>query len=99
MKIGGNVITYYWKEDKTPDRLRDVLCYELFGRGVIKAHDYWTIEDDKGQIVGAFYSVTGPKHLVNFLSWLTNLSFGNTHKVEVKTDEEGTIRSCKDHSG
>lgn len=91
MKTGSNVITVYWDEGKQPERLRDVFCWQLFKCGIIVAHDCWTIENSSGEVRGAFYHVTGPKRLVDFLSWLTNLAMGKTHKVNVETDETGQI--------
>ena len=97
MKIGNNVITVYWnQEDGEPNRLRDYYCRELFRRGIIEAHDCWTIENSQGQVCGGFYHITGPKSLVNFLSWLTNLTVGKTHKVDVQTDETGQISQVKE---
>lgn len=96
MKIGSNVITVYWTEDEQPERLRDVFSRELFRKGVIQAYDGWTIENSQGQVCGGFYHITGPKLLVNFLSWLTNLTMGKTHKVDVQTDETGQISSVKE---
>lgn len=97
MKIGNNVITVYWTEDEQPERLRDVFCRELFRKGVIKAHDCWTIENSQKQVCGAFYHITGPKLLVDFLSWLTNLTMGKTHKVDVQADEKtGQISQVKE---
>ena len=96
MKIGNNVVTVYWTEDEQPERLRDVFTRELFRKGVIEAHDCWTIENSQGQVRGGFYHITGPKLLVNFLSWLTNLTMGKTHKVDVQTDETGQISQVKE---
>lgn len=96
MKQANNVITVYWDEDNRPERLRDYICSELSKRGVIKAHDAWTIEDGRGDVCGAFYHVTGPKLLVDFLSWLTNLTMGKTHRVDVQTDETGQISRVKE---
>lgn len=100
MKRGNNVITYYWNENKRPDRLRDKLIFVLAKRGVICVHDGWTIEqnmpDGSKRIVGAFYTVSGQKNLVDFLSWLTNLALGKTHKVQVDTDGDNNITNCKD---
>lgn len=96
MKTGNNVVTIYWDEDEQPERLRDVLCSKLFRNGVIKAHDCWTIEDGRGDIRGAFYHITGPKLLVDFLAWLTNLTSGQTHKVNVETDETGQINRVQE---
>ena len=100
MKKAGNVITYYWKEDKSPDRFRDKIIFNLAKRKKIYVHDGWTIEQDmpdgSKRVCGAFYTVTGPKMLVDFLSWLTNFTIGKTHKVDVSTDEKGTITTCKD---
>ena len=96
MKIGNNVITVYWTEDEQPERLRDVFCRELFRKGVIQAHDCWTIENSHGQVCGGFYHITGPKILVDFLSWLTNFTVGKTHKVDVQTDETGQINQVKE---
>ena len=97
MKNGNNVITVYWStEDNQPERLRDVLCSKLSRRGIIKTHDCWTIEDGRGDVCGAFYHVTGPKLLVDFLSWLTNFTFGKTHKVDVQTDETGQISRAQE---
>ena len=96
MKIGNNVITVYWTEDEQPERLRDVFCRELFRKGVIETHDCWTIENSQKQVCGGFYHITGPKLLVDFLSWLTNLTVGKTHKVDVQTDETGQISQVKE---
>ena len=96
MKIGNNVITVYWTEDKEPERLRDAFTRELFRKEVIKAYDGWTIENSQGQVCGGFYHITGPKLLVDFLSWLTNLTMGKTHKVDVQTDETGQISQVKE---
>lgn len=96
MKYSNNVITVYWTEDGQPKRLRDYYCRQLFRRGIIEAHDAWTIENSQGKVCGAFYHITGPKLLVNFLSWLTNLTVGKTHKVDVKTNEAGQISQVKE---
>ena len=97
MKYSNNVITVYWNpEDGEPNRLRDYYCRQLFRRGIIEVHDAWTIEDGHGDVCGAFYHITGPKFLVDFLSWLTNLAMGKTHKVDVQTDETGQINRVKE---
>lgn len=96
MKNGNNVVTVYWDEDKHPERLRDILCKELFRIGIITAHDGWTIENGRGDVCGAFYHISGPKLLVDFLSWLTNIAMGRTHKVNVETDETGQINRVQE---
>ena len=45
---------------------------------------------------GAFYHITGPKLLVDFLSWLTNLTMGKTNKVDIQTDGTEQISSVKE---
>lgn len=96
MTNGNNVITYYCDENGKPDRLRDYYVRQLFRRGAILGIDGWPIENEKGEIDGAFWHITGPKTLVNFLSWLTNLHFGKWNKVDVQTDETGQINQVKE---
>ena len=96
MKMSNNVITYYWTKDGQPERLRDHYCWQLFKRGIIKAHDIWTIENSQGEVCGAFYHISGPKVLVDFLSWLTDVHFGKGNKVNVQTDETGQISQVKE---
>lgn len=101
MKKSGNVITYYWKENMAPDRLIDKLSYYLGKRKIISFHDRWTIEqnmrDGSNRACGAFYTITGSKWLVDFLSWATNVHLGKTNKVKLETENDGTITNCEDY--
>lgn len=97
MKMGNNVITCYWDEKGKPDGIRSTLCRDLFRRGIIHRIDGWAIKNAQNQIRGAFFHVKGPKALVDFLSWLTNLSVCKTNKVDVQTDNKtGQIYQIKE---
>ena len=88
-KTKSNVITYYWNYKNGHARIRDILVYKLWKKGIIKIHkDYLTIIDESNEGRGAFYSVDGPGILVDLLSWLTNIHMGKCTKTMVWTDNK-----------
>jgi len=97
MKQANNVITYYWDKNGKPDGIRSALCQWLWGRKAYEIHDAWTIENAENEVCGAFYHITGAKWLVDFLSWLTNLTVHlGENRVKVITDDTtGEITSCE----
>lgn len=98
-----NVVTYYFDENGEPDRLRDKLVKALERKRCIEVGDEWAIErdmpDGSTRMCGVFATVMGPRLLVDFLSWLTNIHLGKVNHVSVTTDGKGTIKSAKDLSG
>ncbi len=80
MKKGANVITVYFDEHGEAEGLRGKLCRKLATDMKIETLDSRVILNEKNQPVGGFYYVSGAKLLVDFLSWLTDISFGNPFK-------------------
>ena len=93
-----NVVTYLMDDHGKPKGIMSNLLFKLCSHKIIKPIDNRAIRTiDTNKLVGAFYSIDGPKPVVDFLSWATNSPFhkkGNNLQ-NIETDPNGNIRKCE----
>lgn len=93
-----NVMTYLFDKKGKPERMIDKISIAMSRLKLYKARDYWTLEDENNNVVGAFYSIEGPKIVTDFLSWATNIRGKDTVSSTVNTDKFGRIINIKEES-
>lgn len=89
-----NVVTYMADENGEPKGIMSGIVRFMCRSGIIEPVDNRAIvRNSDNKVMGAFYSVKGPKIVVDFLSWATNYPFKKrgSNLQNIETDPDGNI--------